>query len=213
MYLPKHFEESRIDILRAFIHGNPFATLVANTSQGLVANHIPMELEPGSETLGVLRGHIARANPLWKICPENAEVLTIFQGADSYITPSWYPSTRESGKTVPTWAYAVVHTYGPVRFVYDKNWLHSLVSRLTDKQEASRPVPWAVTDAPADFVGRLLDAIVGIEIPVARVEGKWKVDQHKKPADRHGVVLGLQANGDMASKQLAEFLIERGGSD
>jgi transcriptional regulator len=212
MYLPKHFEESRLEVLQAFIHANPFAVLVANTPGGLVANHIPMELEQGTDRLGVLRGHIARANPLWKNCPPDAEVLSIFQGADSYITPSWYPSKRDGGKAVPTWAYAVTHAYGPIRFIHDADWLLGLVSRLSDRQEATRTVPWAVADAPADYVNRLLGAIVGLEIPVTRVEGKWKVDQNMKSTDRLGVAQGLQAIGDAGSSQLAALVIERGAA-
>lgn len=210
MYLPKHFEETRPEVLHAFIRANPLATLVAHTSEGLIANHIPMEFAPAADSAGgVLRGHIARANPLWSICSMGVDVLSIFQGPDAYITPSWYPTKQESGKAVPTWAYAVTHVYGKVRFIHDPNWLRSLVSRLSDKQEASRPEPWAVSDAPVEYIERLLGAIVGIEIVVTRMQGKWKVDQNKPERDRVGAAEGLRTSGDGKAEQLAGLIADR----
>jgi transcriptional regulator len=206
MYLPKHFEVTSVPTMHSFIEQNPFGTLVCQTSLGMVANHIPFELDVVSGDHGVLRAHVARANPIWQQAASGVEVLVIFQGIDSYITPSWYPTKKIAGKAVPTWAYAITHAYGEVKFIQDAAWLHGLVSRLSNTQEADRPEPWSVSDAPSDYVDKLLGAIVGVEIKITRLEGKWKVDQNKQAVDRAGVAAGLKAQGDKKSLVLAELV-------
>jgi transcriptional regulator len=209
MYLPPHFRENRLPVLHQLIRDHPLATLVTLGAEGLVANHIPMEIEPGGEW-GVLRGHVARSNPVWRTAML-ADALAIFQGAQGYVTPAWYRTKAESGKVVPTWNYVVVHAAGPLRAIDDPAWLRGFVTRLTDHHEARRRdleggEPWRVTDAPDDYVERMLGGIVGIEIPLARLEGKWKMSQNRMAEDRETVIAGLRAAGDPASLALAELV-------
>lgn len=187
MYLPKHFEQQDPQALQALMRDHPLAALVSAGADGLTADHLPLEYDAASQTL---RGHVARANPLWQDA-DGQPVLAIFRGPQAYITPSWYPGKAVHHKVVPTWNYAVVHAHGTLRAVDDAPWLHTLVSHLTAHHEAPRAQPWAVADAPDDFVQQLLRAIVGIEIPVARLVGKWKVSQNRPAADRDGVADGL----------------------
>ena len=194
MYVPAHFEETRFEVLHQLIHEHPLAALVTLGPAGLEANHIPLELDPAPAPLGTLRGHVARGNPVWRELSRDVEALAIFQGPQAYISPAWYPTKRETGKVVPTYNYAVVHAYGPVRIIEDRAWLRGLVERLTTRHEAGRPGAWKVTDAPADFVEQMLGAIVGIEIPLTRLVGKWKVSQNRPAADREGVVQALRGS-------------------
>jgi len=210
MYLPSHFREDRVPVLHALIRAHPLATLVTLGPDGLTADHIPMEIEPGGP-LGVLRGHVARANPVWQSARSDVHALAIFQAAQGYVTPAWYATKAESGKVVPTWNYAVVHASGPLRAIDDPAWLRGFVTRLTDHHEGQRPdlrgaEPWRVTDAPDDYVERQLGGIVGIEIPLARLEGKWKMSQNRTAEDRAAVVAGLRAAGDPASLALADLV-------
>ena len=192
MYVPAHFEETRLEVLHDLVRNHPFATLVTLDQAGLNANHIPMELDPESQSLGTLRGHVSRANPMWRDFSCDVAALAIFQGPEIYITPSWYQTKQESGKVVPTWNYAVVHAYGPLRIIEDPAWLRALVGRLTDRHEAQRAEPWEVADAPNDYIEGQLRGIVGIEIPIERLIGKWKVSQNRPEVDRKGVSRGLQ---------------------
>lgn len=203
MYEVAAFREDRVEVMHALIRAHPLATLVSVCGGALEANHLPLLIEADPAPNGTLRGHVARSNPLWRQPPEG-EVLAVFQGPQAYVTPSWYPSKREHGKVVPTWNYAVVHVRGPLRVHDDREWLRGLVSRLTDSREAGRPQPWAVGDAPDDYIDRMLGAIVGIEIPVRSIEGKWKVSQNRQPADRAGVAAGLRADGDPDAAALVE---------
>ena len=187
MYLPKHFEQQDLQALHALMRAHPLAALVSTGADGLTADHLPLEYDAASQTL---RGHVARANPLWRHA-DGQPVLAIFRGPQAYITPSWYPGKAEHHKVVPTWNYTVVHAHGTLRAVDDAPWLHTLVSGLTAHHEAPRAQPWAVADAPDDYVQQMLRAIVGIEIPVARLVGKWKVSQNRQAADREGVADGL----------------------
>lgn len=187
MYLPKHFEQHDPAALQALMRDHPLAALVSTGADGLTADHLPLEYDADSRTL---RGHVARANPLWQHA-NGQPVLAVFRGAEAYITPSWYPGKAVHHKVVPTWNYAVVHAHGTLRAVDDAPWLHTLVSRLTAYHEAPRAAPWAVADAPDDYVQQMLRAIVGIEIPVARLVGKWKVSQNRPAADRDAVADGL----------------------
>jgi transcriptional regulator len=201
MYLPKHFEETRIEVLHGLIRAHPLGALVTRSGNGLEANHVPFEVDPDPAPFGTLRAHVARANPVWR---EGAgDALVIFQGPDIYVSPSWYPSKQEGGKVVPTWNYAVVHAYGTLRAIDDAAWLRAFVEKLTDRHEAARPDRWRVTDAPADYVDKMVTAIVGIELPIARLVGKWKVSQNRPAADRAGVVAGLEAEGGDVARAMA----------
>jgi transcriptional regulator len=164
MYLPKHFEARDPERLRSFIRRYPLGSLVTATESGLDANHIPFVCADTGSVVGTLHGHIARANPLWRVGVRDAAALVIFQGPNSFISPSWYPSKRENASVVPTWNYAVVHVHGVLRFVDDPAWVRSHVEALTREHEERRDPPWAVTDAPADFVDKMVAAVVGIEI-------------------------------------------------
>jgi transcriptional regulator len=172
MYVPRHFEESRPEVLRELVRTHPFATLVTWTGDGLEAEHLPMELDLEPAPLGTLVGHVARANPVWKRTAAGVEALAIFRGPHGYVSPGWYPTKADTGKVVPTWNYAVVHVSGRLRFVEDRAWLRAFVERLTRRYEAGRTAPWAVSDAPADFIDAMLGAIVGVELVVTRFAGK-----------------------------------------
>jgi transcriptional regulator len=191
MYLPDHFAESRVDVLHRLIRAHPLAALVTLGAGELNANHIPFEIDPEPAPWGTLRGHVARSNPVWREYSREVEALAIFQGPQHYITPSWYPSKQETGKVVPTFNYVVVHAYGTLRAIEDRAWLRGLVGRLTDRHEAARAQPWKVSDAPDDYVEKMLGAIVGIEIPLTRLVGKWKASQNQPAANRDGVIKGL----------------------
>ncbi|HSB80051.1 MAG TPA: FMN-binding negative transcriptional regulator, partial [Candidatus Methylomirabilis sp.] len=196
MYVPSHFEETRIDVLHQLMYEHPLGALVTLGSDGLDANHIPFELDADPAPLGTLRAHVARGNPVWRDFSKDVDALVVFQGSQAYITPSWYQTKRETGKVVPTYNYIVVHAHGPLRVVEDPGWLRALVEQLTSRHEAARPVPWKVADAPDDFLEQQLRAIVGLEIPIKRLVGKWKVSQNRPEADREGVVQGLREMGD-----------------
>ena len=187
MYLPSHFEQHDTEALRALMREHPLATLVSLQADGPTADHVPLEFDAATRTL---RGHVARANPLWRVAGGQA-VLAVFCGPQTYITPSWYASKAATHKVVPTWNYTVVHSRGTLQVIEDAPWLHDLVSRLTRHHESPRAQPWAVSDAPDDYVQPMLRAIVGIQIPVDRLVGKWKVSQNRSAADRQGVAQGL----------------------
>jgi transcriptional regulator len=198
MYVPEHFREARVEVLQGLVDRHPLATLVAVTDEGLVANHIPMRtrLEEGGG--GWLRGHIARGNSLWRKLKSDAPALAIFMGSDQYISPNWYPAKREHGKVVPTWNYATVHIHGTIRFIDDAAWLREFVTGLTDVHEQGRANRWQVSDAPADYINANLRAIVGFEIAISSVVGKFKGSQNRSMADREGVRAGLGTDGRTA---------------
>lgn len=208
MYIPKHFDEPRTEVLHELMRARPLATLVTHGPDGLDANHIPLHLSPEPAPLGALRGHIARANPLHTLCDDGHQALAIFHGPDAYITPSWYPTKAETGKAVPTWNYAVVHAYGTLRVIDDSAWLRAHLETLTDQQEAAFPDPWHVADAPSEYTERLIEAIVGIELEITRLSGKWKASQNQPAQNRAGVVQGLRACGEAEALAMAE-LVER----
>jgi len=212
MYLPKHFEETRVEVLHGLVRAHPLGALVTLGADGLEANHIPFEIDPDPAPFGTLRGHVARANPVWRELSRGADALAIFQGAATYVSPSWYPTKQEGGKVVPTWNYAVVHAYGPLRAVDDPAWLRAFVERLTNRHESGRTAPWHVTDAPADYVDKMVTAIVGIELPVTRLLGKWKTSQNRPARDRAGVVAGLEQDGGDAARAMAALVRETGGA-
>ena len=195
MYVPPLFKEDRIDVLHAAIRRTGLATLVTLGTDGLIASHVPMLLDAEPAPYGTLLGHVARPNPQARGAVSGVQALAIFQGPDAYITPSWYATKRETGKVVPTWNYVAIHAYGPVEFFDDTERLRAIVTRLTDRQESTRAEPWAVTDAPAEFTDVMLKGIVGFALPIARLEGKWKMSQNRPAQDRAGVVDGLQEDG------------------
>ena len=205
MYLPKHFEETRPEALHELIRAHPLGMLVTLNAAGLQANSVPfiLDADPAGGP-GILRAHVARANPLWRETRGDVEALVVFQGPQAYISPSWYPSKAEHGKVVPTWNYVTVQGRGTLRAVDDADWLRAFVTRLTTRHEAVQAQPWAVTDAPADYIDTMLRAIVGIEIPLTALTGKWKVSQNRPAADRAGVVAGLNAVGQPQSAKLVE---------
>jgi len=208
MYIPKAHEETRTDVLHDLIKTHPFGSIVTLGQAGLNVNHIPFLIDPSKGEHGTLRGHVARANPIWQDFSNHTESVVIFQGPDAYISPSWYPSKHETGKAVPTWNYAVVHAHGFLNIHEDADWLLQLVSELTERHESTQKLPWKVSDAPADYIEKILAAIVGIEIPISRLVGKWKVSQNRPAADRLGVAAGLQSKNTAASLAMADTVIK-----
>ena len=198
MYLPAHFEQQDPAALQTLMREHPLATLVTVRADGPTADHIPFEYDAPTQTL---RGHVARANPLWREAA-GQPVLAVFRGPQAYVSPNWYPSKAQTHKVVPTWNYTVVHAHGVLRAIEEAPWLHALVSRLTAHHEAPHAAPWAVADAPEDYVQQMLRAIVGIEIPVRRLVGKWKISQNRSETDRLGVADGLHAEGSAAMSTL-----------
>lgn len=214
MYLPAHFKEDRIPVLHDLIRAHPLAMLVTLDDSGLVANHIPLEIDAEAGPFGTLRGHVARANPVWRSHRADVAAMVVFQGVHGYISPSYYPTKAATGKVVPTWNYAIVHAHGPLRAIEDVAWLRRFVEQLTDRHEAVRTQAtgepaWRVSDAPAAFIDSQLKAIVGIELPIARIEGKWKVSQNRSPEDRAGVVAGLSKGDDPMQLAMAGLVRER----
>jgi transcriptional regulator len=210
MYSPPPFEETRLDVLHDLIGAHPLGTLVILNGTELSANHIPFLVRPGQGgERGTLCGHVAKSNPVWKQLGGAVEALVVFQGPESYITPSWYPSKHADGKAVPTWNYASVHVYGQPRAIEDAGWLLEFVTQLTEVHEAGQALPWQVSDAPKDFTDQMLSRIVGIEIPISRLQGKWKVSQNRKLGDRLGVAAGLESQATERSRGMAKLVMER----
>jgi transcriptional regulator len=209
MYNPSHFREERLDVLHQTITQARLCSLVTLGSDGLDASHIPVLLEAGEGPNGTLYGHLARGNPQWKQTDKGVAALAIFLGADAYVSPSWYAAKAEHGKVVPTWNFVTIHARGTIEFFDDRDRLLPLVTKLTDKHEGKRAVPWAVSDAPADFIDGFLKAIVGFRLPIDKIEGKWKLGQNRSEADQRGVIAGLTAEGDLADKAMADLMAKR----
>lgn len=205
MYLPGHFAESRVEVLHALMRAQPFATLVTQGGTGLNADHLPLHLAAGIGPFGALQGHVARANPLWRDAA-NTDVLAIFHGPQAYVTPSWYASKRADGKAVPTWNYVVVHARGRLRVIDDPAWLRAQLEALVDRHEGPLPEPWHIADAPPDYIDKMLGAIVGIEIVISEVSGKWKTSQNQPEINRAGVVAGLREQGTEDALQIAALV-------
>jgi len=191
MYIPRANEEKRIPVLHELIGSHPFASLITMGSGGLFASHIPMVLEQDGSEFGVLKGHISRANTQWKTFDPAVEALAIFAGDQQYISASWYPGKDEDGKEVPTWNYVVVHAYGPLLLHEDPAWLLAHLESLTNIHEAASEQPWKVSDAPPDYIQSQIKGIIGLEIPIRRLEGKWKTSQNRNERDRQAVSEGL----------------------
>jgi transcriptional regulator len=209
MYIPKTFQEDRLPVLHEAMRQTGLATLVTVGPDGPQASHVPVLLDPARGPKGALTGHVARANPQWRRISPEIQALAIFRGPDAYVSPSWYATKRETGKVVPTWDYVAVHAYGPIEFFDDAERLLGVVTRLTDRHESDRDAPWAVSDAPEDFVATMLKGIVGFDLPIERLEGAWKLSQNRNEADRAGVVAGLTGEDDPAASDVAG-LIPRG---
>jgi len=212
MYEPPLFQEIRPDVLRGLITAHPLGMLISNGSEGPVANLLPFLLDADVPPNGRLRAHLARANPQWRLLADNptSPVLVVFQGVDSYVTPSWYETKRETGKVVPTWNYAMVQVRGMVRVIEDQDWLAQQITELTASQEGRREAPWAVTDAPASFIQSQIKGIVGLEIEITDMRGKWKVSQNRPVADRVGVARGMEIE-EPPSPYLPQFVRAYGG--
>lgn len=196
------------------MRAHPFATLVTQSANGPVVNHLPFMWVPEGGPHGMLRGHVARANPLWQDTLPGSEAIAVFQAADHYISPNWYPGKASDPRVVPTWNYALVHAHGPLRVIQDKASLHALVTVLTDTHEGGRVAPWKVSDAPADYLDKMLGAIVGLEIPITRLVGKVKASQNRSAADRAGVARGLAAETSAAASAMAQWVpIENRSAD
>lgn len=208
MYTPPAFREDDAGILRQIMRAARLATLVTATAEGLMATPLPLFLEEGEGEHGVLYGHVARANPQWKT-PPTGEALVLFSGADAYITPSWYAAKAEHGKVVPTWNYEAVHAYGSAEFFDDPARLLDAVTRLTALYEGPRAEPWAVSDAPEAFVAAQLRGIVGVRLPISRIEGKRKMSQNRSEADRSSVAAGLAESTRPSDRQVAAMIPTR----
>ena len=205
MYRPEQFRIDDVAQMHALMRARPFATVVATGADGLTASHMPTVLRDGG-AYGVVEFHLARANPHCEVLAEGNEALMIFQGPEGYITPNWYRSKAEHGKVVPTWNYAVVHAYGRPEPIQDTTWLRRHVGELTAQQEVGEAKPWAVTDAPESFIAGMARAIVGIRLPIVRLEGKWKMSQNRAIEDRKGVVAGLSARGENEDAAIADIV-------
>lgn len=202
MYIPAHFKETSTEVMHGLINAHPLGTLIVSTNNGLEANHIPFFLSEdilldnclleNKGEFGTLRGHVARANQVWLNFKSDAEVLVVFNGEQSYVTPSWYPAKNETGKVVPTWNYTAVHAYGKLQVKHEISWIRRHLEELTRTNEHAIHGDWQVSDAPVDYIERLMEMIVGIEIPISRLEGKWKVSQNQPAQNRDGVIQGLR---------------------
>ena len=197
MYLPSHFEETRVDELHRVITDNPLGVLVVNGPHGLDANHLPFLLNPDGGGQGHLLAHVARANPLWQQARDGDEVLVVFRGADAYISPKWYPSKHEFHRQVPTWNYRVVHAHGTISIHDDERFVRGVVARLTRAHEArtASVKPWRMTESPKDFIDRMLASIVGIDVAIQRLVGKWKLGQNREERDRRNAAVELEKRG------------------
>jgi transcriptional regulator len=191
MYLPRHFEETSTERLEAFIARHPLGTLFRSGPNGPAADHLPFLLDGAGTSRRTLRAHCARANPLWREAPVSPECLVVFHGPSAYVSPSWYPSKAQTHKVVPTYNYTVVHVRGAVRVIDDPEWVMRMVRDLTHRFESSRDAPWQVSDAPADFIDTMVRAIVGIEIEVSEMTGKFKLSQNQSEENRQGVIDGM----------------------
>ena len=206
MYRPPAFREDRPEVLHGLIRQYPLGVLITQGAEGLDANHIPWWLEVADSGEVRLLGHIARANPLWKSSPMRPEVLVIFQGPAQYISPGWYPTKQVHGRVVPTWNYVVVHAHGRLVFHEDPAWIRAQMERLTGQMEAAQPQPWSIDEAPPEYIEALLATVVGVEIVVDRLEGKWKLSQNQPEVNRAGVVVGLAGRGDPAASEMARLV-------
>jgi transcriptional regulator len=208
IYNPRHFRQADPQAVEELMRQHPLATLVTVSSKGICASHIPLLYVASGEGPGVLRGHMAKANPQWSDVIPGMHALAIFHGPEHYITPNWYPSKTEHGRVVPTWNYVVVHAQGPLRAIQDREWLKQNVRELTAVHEAQFPNPWKLEETPDGFIDQMLNAIVGIEVTIEALEGKWKASQNRPEADRASVIAGLQELGTPDANRMAEIVVQ-----
>ena len=208
MYVPAHFKEDRVAVLHDAIRTYGFGTLVTSGEQELEASHLPLLLDPEPAPLGTVLGHLARANPQWQRVKPGIAALAIFFGPNTYITPSWYPTKQQTGKVVPTWNYLAIHAYGTLSFFDDPEELRAHVGRMTDTHETPRAAPWAVSDAPANFVDQS-QGIVGFMLRITKLEGKWKMSQNRPAQDVAGVLEGLAHEDGESPEAIADIIASR----
>jgi transcriptional regulator len=209
VYIPPSNAEDRPEVMLEYMETHPLAVLVTSSSEGMIATHLPLLVDRTRGAHGTLAGHVARANPQQRQAHEGDEALVIFSGDDAYITPTFYASKARDGKVVPTWNYVAVHAYGTLRFVSDPSALRRHLEALTSHHEATREQPWSVNDAPASYIERQMGAIVGVEIEITRLEGKWKMSQNRAAADIDGVIAGLEASDDARKRAVADVVRAR----
>jgi len=209
MYIQNQFEESRTEVLNRLIREYALATFIVCLHDEIVVNHFPLVMSDDGSAFGVLKGHIPRANCVWEAFDGESPAVAVFQGPSAYITPGWYPSKHLHGKVVPTWNYAVVHAHGTPVLVEDPDWLLDHLNALTDQQESTQSHLWEVSDAPADYTAAMLRQLVGVEMRVTRLEGKWKVSQNRSEADRQGVAAGLLSQGDDSALAMEALVRQR----
>jgi len=205
MYIPPAFRDDDKERLKATIRAVRLATLVTATAEGPLATPLPLFLAESEGEQGVIYGHVAKANPQWRV-PPLGDGLAIFMGPDAYVTPAWYQTKQETGKVVPTWNYVAVHAHGPIEFFEDADRLLDVVTRLTNLHESGRASPWAVSDAPPDFIQAQLRGIVGLRMPIAKLEGKRKMSQNRNAPDRAGVMSGLAASDRPSDREVAPLI-------
>ena len=211
MYQPPHFREGDLVTQHALIRAHPLGLLITAGPGGPMANPVPFLLDSGMSTRGTLQVHVAKANPQWREIAAGAGPLVVFQGADSYITPSWYATKQETGKVVPTWNYAIVQVRGTARVVSDGDWLRTQIGKLTGGHEGKRSAPWTVEDAPETYIASQIKGIIGVEIEITDIDGKWKVSQNRPASDIAGVEAGLQDPSEAhANAEMAELVHQRG---
>jgi transcriptional regulator len=213
MYLQPHFKESRTDVMQRLVRAHPLATFVTAANGKIVVNHMPLLLSSESGQFGVLRGHMPRANPVSQAFDGGNEAVAIFQGPEAYVSPSWYPSKHEHGKALPTWNYAVVHAHGCPRVVDDADWVLKHLTDLTNEHEARQLQPWQVSDAPRSFTEQMIKQLVGIEMPIHALVGKWKVSQNRPAGDRLGVAAALREQGGDAALAMEALVMEHASND
>jgi transcriptional regulator len=205
MYAAQQFAQDNVSIMRAYLVEHPFGALVADTADGLSVDHIPLEFDAASGSKGRLVGHIARSNPLWRGF-ESGPALAVFSARHGYVSPDWYVSKAADPRVVPTWNYAAVHVSGTLRFFHDADRIKELLVRLTDRFESARPTPWRMSDAPAEFIDGLVGSVVGMELQIERMQGKWKLSQNRSREDRDGVMAGLRREGGANGAALADLM-------
>jgi transcriptional regulator len=208
MYEVEHFSQTSVSAMRAYVAQNSFASLAVDTDEGPSIDHLPLEFDPTPGPDGRLLGHVARGNPLWRRF-ESGPALAVFCGHQAYISPDWYSSKASEPRVVPTWNYAAVHVSGTLRFLHEPEQIFEILSRLTERFESSRPTPWTIADAPEDFVHRLVGAVVGVELEVRSMKGKWKLSQNRPAQDRKGVIAGLRSEGGSAGHAMADLMERR----
>jgi transcriptional regulator len=211
MYVPTAFQENRVEVLHDLIRRHSFGALVTLNAEGFQANHIPFDLDSTPEPFGTLYAHVARANPVWHDLSNDDRALVIFQGPHTYVSPSWYATKKETGMVVPTWNYAVVHAHGRLRPIEDATWLRAFVEKLTRTYEQGRPEPWNVSDAPAQYIEKQLSAIVGLELTITRLIGKWKINQNRPVHDRASVIQALLEQETESSTAMAKLMQKMNG--